>query len=93
MKTKKQVTNLVRSAITQQVDGLGVRVGQGGLDGGVGVGGPPAGEALHPVPGRLQRPLCHLHQPVAPPHHLGVEGDHVELGLVPQLFLENRNNG
>ena len=89
----KPVTDLVGSAITQQVDGLGMGIREGGLDGGVGVGGAPAGQALHPVPGRLQRPLCHLHQPVAPPHHLGVERDHVELGLVAQLFLHDKNHG
>jgi hypothetical protein len=79
---------LIRSSVSEEVYSLSARVRQSMLKGRVRVGGPPAWQALDPLPRSLQTQLWYFHQSVLPRCRFGVEGNQIELLLVSYLLLK-----
>ena len=81
------MTDLVGSAICEEVHGFSVGVGQRHAQCGQRVGRALAVERLHPLPGALQVAFSDLRESSLPALGLAVERDQVELLLVSKLFL------
>ena len=79
----KMVSYLVGSAVSQEVDGLGLGVAQSMPEGRHGVGGATATQALNPLPRQVQVLLVHLNHSWLPANSLAVKRHQIELLLVP----------
>jgi len=80
-------THVVGSSICQQVDGLGLSILEGKLEGGQGVGGTVTGQLVDPRPGAAKARLGHVDDAWLPWPHVRVERHDVHLLFVTQLLL------